>query len=65
MLAKLRCVFAFMSLIKLCCTHPILELHVHLHLYLHLLRLGRGRGEGGGGKEEEGVSLGLNAVFPE
>ena len=63
MLAKLRCVFAFMSLIKLCCTHPILDLHVHLHL----LRLGRGRGEGGegGGKEEEGVSLGLNAVFPE
>lgn len=63
MLAKLRCVFAFMSLIKLCCTHPILDLHVHLHLP----RLGRGRGEGGegGGKEEEGVSLGLNAVFPE
>lgn len=63
MLAKLRCVFTFMSLIKLCCTHPILDLHVHLHL----LRLGRGRGEGGegGGKEEEGVSLGLNAVFPE
>lgn len=53
MLAKLRCVFAFMSLIKLCCTHPILDLHVHLHLP----RLGRGRGEGGegGGKEEEGV----------
>lgn len=55
MLAKLRCVFAFMSLIKLCCTHPILDLHVHLHL--HLPRLGRGRGEGGGGgggKKEEG-----------
>lgn len=52
MLAKLRCVFAFMSLIKLCCTHPILDLHVHLHLQ----RLGRGRGEGGegGGKKEEG-----------
>ena len=65
MLAKLRCVFAFMSLIKLCCTHPILDLHVHLHL--HLPRLGRGRGEGGegGGKRKRRVSLGLNAVFPE
>ena len=57
MLAKLRCVFAFMSLIKLCCTHPILDLHVHLHLYLHLLRLGRGRGEGGGGGERRGGCL--------
>ena len=62
MLAKLRCVFAFMSLIKLCCTHPILDLHVHLHLP----RLGRGRGEGGeGGGRKRRVSLGLNAVFPE
>lgn len=63
MLAKLRCVFAFMSLIKLCCTHPILDLHVHLHLQ----RLGRGRGEGGegGGGRKRRVPLGLNAVFPE
>ena len=53
MLAKLRCVFAFMSLIKLCCTHPILDLHVHLHL----LRLGRGRGEGGEGGEGRGGCL--------
>ena len=66
MLAKPRCVFAFMSLIKLCCTHPILDLHVHLHLYLHLPRYLVGVDvKGGGGKEEEGVSLGLNAVFPE
>lgn len=64
MLAKLRCVFAFMSLIKSCCTHPILDLHVHLHL--HLPRLGRGRGEGGeGGERKRRVPLGLNAVFPE
>ena len=65
MLAKLRCVFAFMSLIKLCCTHPILDLHVHLHL--HLPRLGRGRGEGGegGGEGRGGCLPGLNAVFPE
>lgn len=64
MLAKLRCVFAFMSLIKSCCTHPILDLHVHLHL--HLPRLGRGRGEGGeGGGRKRRVPLGLNAVFPE
>lgn len=57
MLANLRCVFAFMSLIKLCCTHPILDLHVHLHLYLHLPRYLVGVDVKGGGGERRGGCL--------